>query len=104
MAHGIWRVVARTLLKTGIAPDRVGNCAIGRRGSSCALPRRAAAAPAWPVECSDRATGNRLPVGRAPVPADRLLTCDVPEVDLSCTSRDGLDDRERSKDPLPVKS
>jgi hypothetical protein len=69
------------------------------------------AAPAWPArpaECNDRPWMNRLPVSLCRVSAGLLLTGDVPAVDLSCTSsctsRDGTNDGERSKDPLPAQS
>jgi len=87
MAHWDPRAVVRTLLISGY---RFGLTA---RGSRPRLPGL------W--ECNDRPRINLLPASRcAPVSADLLLTWDVPAVDLSCTSRDGTDDAERSKRPV----
>jgi hypothetical protein len=70
---------------------------------------RRQAAPAGPrVVCRMQRPATdepRPPAGRcgaaaAPVSADLSLTCDVPAVDLSRTSRDGTDDGERSKGPV----
>jgi len=62
---------------------------------------------AWSAECNDRPRMNlgRRQAGaaqqqRQPVSPDLSLTCDVPAVDLSCTSRAGTDDGERSKGPV----
>jgi hypothetical protein len=60
-------------------------------------------APAWSAHgCRMQRPATDKPASSwsAPVSAGLLLTWDVPAVDLSCTSRDGTDDGERSKGPV----
>ena len=53
-----------------------------------------------PATDEPRPPADRCGAAAAPVSADLSLTCDVPAVDLSRTSRDGTADGERSKGPV----
>jgi len=88
------RAVARTLLISGY---RFG---LTTAGSRAILPGRR-------MGCRMQRPATDKPASSwsAPVSARLLLTWAVPAVDLSCTSRDGTDDGERSKKaPLPAQS
>jgi hypothetical protein len=98
------RTVARTLLIPGY---RLGLerklCRLALWRFICVTTpgsRPRLAGPPWPAACNDRPRMNQLTVARAraaQVSVDLLLTCDVPAVDLSCTSRDGTDAGEVKK-------
>src|ERR1039457_6338388 len=107
LAEDHWRVQGLAPAWPMGSPGSRENAAdIGYRfGLTRRAAGRACLVCGWAAECNDQPRINLLPAGRcAPVSAGLLLIWHVPAVDLSCPSRDGTDDGERSKRTRDLRS